>query len=143
VSAIEVRLFAPGGNTPLPLGSLTDPREHGIEGITGDETRQLDVQQFPRSESVVVFDRQNSVQNLTIRVVRTHRDLADSFLYWLKHPSSVPNVADAELTQDGAKAWLNGCGIQSVRRTQRIGITTIFEYQLVGGSWSNVRAISS
>ena len=143
MSAIEVRLYAPGSNTPLLLGSITDPREHGIEGILGDETRTLDVHRIPRAATVKVFDRQNRAEALTIRVSRLHRDLADAFLYWMKHPRTVPILTDIELTQDGAKAWLNGCGIQTVRRAQRIGVTTIFEYQIVGGDWSNTRALES
>jgi len=143
VSAIEVRLYAPGSNTPLLLGSITDPREHGIEGILGAETRTLDVHRFPRAETVKVFDRQNRAEALSIRVSRLHKDLADAFLYWLKHPRNVPIVADIEFTQDNAKAWLNGCGIQTVRRAQRNGITTIFEYQIVGGAWGTARQLES
>ena len=142
MSALEIRVFAPGSNTPLLLGSTTDPREHGIEGITGDESREIDVHRFPRAETVVVFDRQNRAEALSIRVARLHADMPTAFLYWLKHPRTVPIVADVEFTQAGAKAWLNGCGIPSVRRLQRNGITTIFEYQLVGGDWSNSRAVN-
>jgi hypothetical protein len=140
MAAVEVRLHVSGVTTPVLLGSLTDPREHGVEGVAGDESRQLEVVQLFRSARVTVLNRQNRQENLTIRVVRLHASLADSLLHWLKHPADVPILADVEFVQDNAHVWLNAAGIPAVRRSQRIGLTTFFEYQLTGGSWANQRA---
>ncbi len=144
MSAIVVTLFENGSTSAVPveLGSLTDVREHGILGLGGDETRNVQIVQKPEATEVEVFDRSNRQESITLNVVKLHASLAEAFRWWLLHPRSCPIKVDAQFTQDGAEEWLVGCGIPRVSRVDRPsgGLTTIFAYELVGGAWAPTRA---
>lgn len=143
MSAIAVIVFEHGSTSaaPVELGSLTDPVEHGLSGLSGDETRDVQVVQLPRATQVSVFDRANRSESLTLNIHKQHATLGDAVRWWLLHPRSVPILVDVKFTQDGAEEWLNACGIRSVRRQERPGggVTTIFSYELVGGAWGPAR----
>lgn len=140
-SAVQVRLFA-GNATPMVLGSLTDPLEHGLEGFGGDEDRLVEVVNLPDADTPDVFPRGNRTEGILFRIARLHTSLPAAFLYWCKHPSTVPDVLmDVELRQGSAVAWLNACAVKRVHRAERPGggLTTIFEYTFAGGDWANQR----
>lgn len=143
MSAIAVKVFEHGSTSaaPVELGSLTDPVEHGLSGLAGDETREVQVVQLPRATQVSVFDRANRSEGITLNIHKEHASLGDALRWWLLHPRSVPILVDVSFTQDGAEVWLNAAGIRSVRRQDRPGggVTTIFSYDLVGGAWGPTR----
>ena len=143
MSAILVTLFTSGvtSASPVQLGSLTEPRTHGLVGLSGDESRSVQVEQLFRAEQVSVFSRKNREEKLTLNVSRVHATMGASFLWWLLHPRSCPIKVDVRFQQAGEEVWLIGCGLASVRRVDRPsgGITTIFGYELVGGAWGSSR----
>jgi len=145
MSAIKVTLFTHGSNsaTPVELGSLTEPREHGLVGLGGDETRSLQIEQLLRSKQVSVFNRENRAERMTLNVHRVHNGIGAALRWWLLHPRSCPIKVDVRFSQDGEEEWLVGCGLAAVRRVERPsgGVTTIFGYELVGGAWGSSRTV--
>lgn len=140
-SAIQVRLFS-GTTTPMVLGSLATPLENGLLGFGGDEERTVEVVPLPRGNTPDVFPRGNATEGIQFRIQRLHPNLSVALLYWCKHPSTVSReLVDVEVRQASAVAWLNGSAVKSVRRTERQGggLTTIFEYNFVGGAWASQR----
>lgn len=141
MSAVEVKVYDALATNPQPvvLGSLADPREHGVLGLTGDEQRVVQQVQLPGAEAITVFGRGNRQESLTLRTVRIHSSLAAALKHWLRHPREVPVEVDVLFQQGGYACWLNGCAIQSVTRFDRPagGLTTLFEYHLVGGVWAD------
>ena len=144
MSAIAVTLFESGSTKapPVELGSLTEPRIHGLAGLGGDEQRSVQVEQLFRSEQVVVFSRKNRQEKLTLSVVRVHSTIEAALTWWLLHPRSCYIKVDVRFQQGKADIYLNGCGLASVSRTDRPngGLTTVFGYELVGGAWASKRA---
>lgn len=140
MSSIQVRLFS-GTDSPVSIGSLANAREHSIEGLQGDESRSLEIVNLPRASAPSIFSRTTRTESVTLNVAKLHADVSAGLLYWLKHPAAVPLVCDVEFRQGNATAWLNGAGVQSVKRVDRPGggVTTIFSYDIVGGTWSNQR----
>lgn len=143
MSATVVSLFQSGSSSAVAveLGSLTDPREHGLVGLGGDEQRQVQTVLKPEATEVEVFSRGNRQETLTLNVAKLHASLADAFRWWLLHPRSCPIKVDAQFVQDGAEEWLLGVCIQRVQRVDRPsgGLTTIFGYELIGGAWAPAR----
>lgn len=139
MSAILVTLFTSGSTSAVPveLGSLTEPRAHGLAGLGGDEERAVQVEQLFRATQVSVFARGNRQEKLALNVIRIHASVRAAFRWWLLHPRSCPIKVDVRFQQDDAEEWLIACGLASVRRVERPsgGLTTVFGYELVGGSW--------
>lgn len=147
MSAILVTLFTNGSTSasPIELGSLTDTREHGLTGLGGDETRQVQTVQRPGAVQVAVYERANRQEGLSLNVVKLHSSMANAFRWWLLHPRSCPIKVDVQFKQAGAEEWLLGCGLPTVKRVERPsgGVTTIFGYELIGGAWAANRSVSS
>lgn len=143
MSAIAVTLFESGDTSAafVALGSLTEPRTHGLAGLSGDEERAVQVEQLFRGEEVVVFSRKNRQEKLTLNVIRIHSTIGAAMTWWLRHPRGCPIKVDVRFQQGGVEHWLNGCGLSSVRRVERPsgGLTTVFGYELVGGAWAAAR----
>ncbi len=139
MSAIRVTLFTNGSTSavPIELGSLTEPREHGLSGLAGDEHRQVQVVMRPNANDVAIYSRENRQESLSLNVVKLHSTIGDAFRWWLLHPRSCPIKVDVKFQQADAEEWLLGCGLQAVKRIDRPsgGLTTIFGYEFVGGAW--------
>lgn len=140
-SAVVVTLYAFSSTTvfPVELGSLTDPRVHGLTGLAGDEKRAVQVEELMRAKTVSVFERGNRTENITLNVTKLHPTLREAFIWWLTHPASVPIKVNAKFEQAGVQRFLRACAVQGIRRTERPGggLTTIMTYELVGGVWAN------
>lgn len=139
-AALIVSIYS-GVTAPVILGNVASPRESGAEGLTGDEDRNIVVVPIPRALRPRIFKRSNRTEGMTVRCTKLHANLGTALKWWLTHPSSVPEKADISFAQDGSVVWLNACGLSKVRRHSRPsgGLTTVFEYQIVGGSWGTSR----
>jgi hypothetical protein len=145
MSSLAVTMFSSVANqAPAALGDIADPRAHSVlQGITREQERTLQVFIPTRAAQPVIFDRDTRINRFAVQVQKLHATLGAALLYIGTHPDTVPATGNAKFEQDTSSVWLIGCGIDSVRLVQRIGVTTVFEYSFVGGYWSTAAPINN
>ena len=135
----SVPTAAEAAQNPVEVGSITDPMTLATLGISFDETVAVQVVNPLRAAAVTVINRFTRQTGFTIRAAKLHESLGAALTHILTHSAKIPGVVNMKVQWGDQTYWLAGCGVISRRLVSpdaELGLTTVFEYAIVGGLWT-------
>jgi len=121
---------------------LCDGTRSGGVGVTRLRfrvDRKLQVAEVFRAQEIETFDRGNRKTTVTFEVSQTFDTLEDADIFVITREESIPSAGIVTLTAtkpNGQKVarYLAGGKVQSHELLEQIGVTTRYQYIIVGGA---------